>query len=197
MVGTERVKRLLVVYLAGLALLVATMVSAVYGVDAREAQPGDAGVLGQPRSEVEARFGPPTEQVEMSGRPIYDETYAYEAEDATIYISYRDANGVQVAAYIELDWRGDGVDKTRAQEAVASLLPPDAKRTELYTAPPTLGGPLAIDSRRYESASLRENPVLAPEVLVNQQQRWPDDEAAAVMVESTSLTIRERTQLTG
>jgi len=191
------VTRLIAVYLVGLALLVATMASGVYGVGAQEAQGELGGVLGLPRLEVEARLGPSTEQVEMPGHPIYDETYAYEAEDATTYVSYRDINGVETAVYVELAWRGDGVDEQQAQRATESLIPADAELTELYVAPPTPGGPIALVTYRYESAGLGELQALAPEILVIHQQHWSDDDSEPAMVQSTSIMLRERTQLTG
>jgi len=64
-------------------------------------------------------------------------------------------------------------------------------------APPTSSGPIALVTERYESASLGENSILAPELLVIYQEQWGHPTVAdSTKVLAVSISIRERTQLT-
>jgi hypothetical protein len=158
----------------------------------------ETGVLGATRGEIEAEYGRVEKPITVPGHPIYDETFAYELDEATLYVTYRDVNDELTAVYAELAWEGDGIDEPAARAVVQNLLPVDAKLTELYVAPPTSSGPVALVTERYESASLGEDPTLAPEVLVIFQQQWGDPTVAqSTRVLSVSISIRERTQATG
>src|SRR5829696_1425988 len=92
--------------------------------------------------------------ITVPGHPIYDETFAYVLGEATLFVTYRDTNGELSVVYAELAWAGDGVDEPAARAVVRSLLPDGGKLTELYVAPPTSSGPVALVTERYESASL-------------------------------------------
>ncbi|MCC6791571.1 MAG: hypothetical protein IT336_07805 [Thermomicrobiales bacterium] len=158
----------------------------------------DSGALGLPKSKIEAVFGPSGDPIEMPGHPIFDETYAYETEEGTLTVSYRDVDGVPTAVFIEFAWVGDGVGDAVASDLVDRCLPADATLTELYTAPPTPNGPIALVMNRYESDSLGRIAALAPEILVIFHERWdvpgvPDGRS----ILSVTITVRERTQLTG
>jgi len=129
--------------------------------------------------------------------PIYNEVFAYELGEATLFVTDRDTNGELSVVYAELAWAGDGVDEPAARAVVRNLLPAGAKLTELYVAPPISSGPVALVTERYESASLGENPTLAPEVLMIYQEQWGDPTVAdGTRVLSVSISIQERTQAT-
>jgi hypothetical protein len=156
----------------------------------------DSGALGSTRTRIEARFGHVSDPIDVPGHPIYDQTYAYETQAGTLYVSYRDINGEQIAVYLEFAWGGKGVSERDAQTLVTGLLPADAKLTELYIAPPTTSGPIAFVMNRYTSESLGAGGVLASEILVTYQQSWTDGPGGSA-VHAVSIAIRERTQLTG
>ena len=93
---------------------------------------------------------------------------------------------------------GDGVTQQVARATVQKMLPSDARLTELYVAPPTTSGPIALVTERYESRALAENPALAPDVLVIHQEIWGEPTVAdSTAVHTISMAIRERTQATG
>lgn len=180
-----------------LVLLVLVTASGVSSAGAR-AVTIDSGALGLPKSKIEAVFGPSGDPIETPGHPIFDETYAYETGEGTLTISYRDVDGVPTAVFIEFAWVGDGVGDAVARDLVGRFLPADATLTELYTAPPTPNGPIALVMNRYESESLGRIAAFAPEILVVFHERWdvqgvPDGRS----ILSVSITVRERTQLTG
>jgi hypothetical protein len=86
---------------------------------------------------------------------------------------------------------------SQRRAAVYNLLPADAELTELYVAPPTSSVPAALVTERYESATLAENPTLAPELMVIYQEQWGDPSVSeSTRVLSVSISIRERTQAT-
>lgn len=149
-------------------MLLAVVAIGAAGAHAASQQSLESGALGLTRPEVEARWGAATEQIEMRGHPVYDETYAYGAEEGMTYVSYRDVNGVQIAVYVEFVWFGDGVTEQVAAETIEDLLPADAELTEIYLAPSTPDGPIALAANRYASESLgtAQAGVLASEILV-------------------------------
>ena len=181
--------------LASLVLIVALVV----GVQSAAAQPALAsGALGVTRAEFEATFGRPSEEIDAPGHPIYDESYAHENEDGTLFVTYREINGEAIAVYLEFAWRGNGASAQAARAVAAGLLPTDAELTEIYVAPPTRSGPVALVTHRYESDALGAVQTLAPEILVIYQERWGDDaQADSTRVEAISIVTRERTQATG
>jgi len=165
----------------------------MHGATARQAVSIDSGALGLFPSEIEAIFGPPSERVEVPD-PGYDDTWAYETEDGTLIVTYREINGEEIAIYLEFSWRGEGTGEIDARHLVESLLPADAELTELYTAPPTTSGPIALVSNRYESESLGSNMALTSEILVTYQETWSANNPPAV--HAVSISMRERTQAT-
>jgi hypothetical protein len=178
--------------LAFMALAMA-FVTGVHGVTARQAVSIDSGALGLFPREVEAIFGPPAERIDVPD-PEYGDTWAYETEDGTLIVTYREINGEDIAIYVEFNWRGDGVGEVDARNLVESLLPADAELTELYTAPPTTSGQIALVSNRYESAALGSNMALTPEILVMYQESWSANNPPSV--HAVSISMRERTQAT-
>jgi hypothetical protein len=172
----------------------------ILGAAAQPAASLDSGALGLSRAEVEARFGRTPAPIDVPGHPIYDETYAYEAEEGTLFVTYREVNGQSLAVYVEFAWRGRGVSEPAAQAAAKSFLPSDAELTALYVAPPTSAGPVALVTNQYRSNALGANPALAPEILVIYHERWDGPAEGAgegERVEAVSIMIRERTQATG
>ena len=179
------------------ALTTVVMAASGPGVRTADAQALESEALGLTRTEFEAAWGPATEQVEMPGQYGSDELFLHGAEDAMIYVSYREFNSEQIVIYVELNWLGDGVSEDLARETIERLLPGDATLTELYTSPPTPDGPIALSMYRYISDSLGEvhSGVLASEILVLEQHAW-NEAAGASTIMSISLMIRERTQIT-
>jgi hypothetical protein len=158
----------------------------------------ESGALGLSKSEIEADFGTVEKPLVVPGHAIYDKTFAYETQAGTLYVSYRDVNGELTAVYVEFAWRGNGVSEQAARDMVAHLIPADASLTELYVAPPTSRGPVALVTYRYESESLGAVPALAPEILVIAQEEWGDPaEVDSTRVMAVSISIPERTQATG
>ncbi|MDP9368535.1 MAG: hypothetical protein M3Q03_09720 [Chloroflexota bacterium] len=144
------------------------------GVVVAGAQPEatlDSGVLGVTRAEIEAEWGRATKPIDVPGHPIYDETYAYPGKDGTLFVTYHDLNGEDVAVYIEFAWSGEGATEQGAQAVGKGLLPADSKLTEFYVAPPTSTGPIALVTHRYESDALGANPALPPDILVVYQEQ--------------------------
>jgi hypothetical protein len=158
----------------------------------------DSGAVGLTRAEIEADFGRSPEPIDVPGHPIYDQTYAYETQAGTLTVSYRSVNGEDLAVYVEFAWRGEGVPAHAARNLVEDFLPADAELTELYIAPPTASGPLALVTHRYQSDDLVvASPTFAPEILVISQQTWGDPSAVeSERVQAVSLITRERTQST-
>jgi hypothetical protein len=184
--------------IAILLMVLAAVIAATAGVSAATQPALASGALGLSRAQIEAMWGAATEPVEMPGRPMYDATYAYGSQAAMTYVSYREYNGEQLAVYVEYTWFGDGATQGVASATIEGLLPSDAALTELYVAPATPEGPITLLVYRYISEALGEahHGVLAPEILVIQQEVW-NDAAGSAAVSSFSLMIRERTQLTG
>src|SRR5215213_3126920 len=101
-----------------LAIIVGVLASVIgLGIAAAGAQQGprnesfETGVLGATRAEIEAEFGRGEKPITVPGHPIYDDTFAYELGEATLYVTYRDVNGELIAVYAEFTWAGDGVDE--------------------------------------------------------------------------------------
>jgi hypothetical protein len=181
-----------------LAVLAALMIGVGLSVALGQEASLDSGALGLTKVEIEADFGTVEKPITVPGHAIYDETFAYESQAGTVYVSYRDINGEMVAVYVEFVWRGDGVSEQDARDMIAHLIPADSTLTELYIAPPTGSGPIALVTSRYKSDSLGGIPALAPEVMVIEQQLWGDPaEAGSTRVAAVSISIRERTQATG
>ena len=161
-----------------------------------------SGALGLTRSEIEAMWG--GGEGPFAGQGHYfdvHDLYTYQATGETYHIAYQQINGIEIAVYVQVDWLGDGVTQGVARETVAGLIPDDARLTDLYTAPPTPGGPIAFSVTRYASEALGSPQVhsgaLAPEILVVAQERWGDPSVAnSSSVISLSIAVRERTQLT-
>ncbi len=172
--------------------------SSVLGAGAQPEASLDSGALGLTRDEIEVEWGRANTPIDVPGHPIYDETYAYPDENGTLFVTYRNLNGDDIAVYVEFAWSGDGATEQVAHAVGKRLLPADSEITELYVAPPTTDGPVALVTERYESEALGANPALPPDILVVYQQRWGDStEADSTRVEAVSIMIREGTQLTG
>lgn len=181
------------------AVLAVTVVAlgGVTTLAASNQQQVESDALGLTRDQLETIWGPAIEAVVMPGQPVTDEMFRYEVVDVMINVAYRDVNGEQIAIYVELYWLGDGVSQAVATETIERLLPADASMTELYVAPPTPNGPVALSIYRYTSESLGDSHggLLATEILVIEQHAWM--EAAGIStITSINLMIRERTQLT-
>jgi hypothetical protein len=180
--------------LLAFVVLAMTIAGFAPGASARQAVSLDSGALGRFKSEIEADFGPSGSPIEVPGHPIYDETYAYETQAGTLFVSYRDINGETIATFVEFSWRTAGVDEATARSMVEQLIPADSELTGLYTSPPTTSGPVALVANQYVSESLGQNPALASEFLVIYQETWSDDGS---LVHGISIAIRDRTQATG
>ncbi len=185
---------------SALAFALAIMVvvhSGAAGVSAANQQALDSEALGLTRDQLEEIWGAATEPVDVPGQPGTDEMFLYGAEDAMTYVSYRELNGEQIAVFVELAWLGDGVSQQVSTQTIERLLPADAILTELYIAPATPDGPIALSIYRYTSESLADayDDTLAAEILVIEQHAW-NDAAGSSTITSFSLMIRERTQLT-
>jgi hypothetical protein len=161
-----------------------------------------SGALGLTRSEIEAMWG--GGEGPFAGQGHYfdvHDLYTYELAGELYHVAYQQINGVEIAVYVQVDWLGDGVNEAAARDTVARLIPEDARLTDLYTAPPTPGGPTAFSVSRYSSQALGSAQVhdgaLAPEILVVAQERWGDPSVPnSTSVISLSIAVRERTQLT-
>lgn len=153
-----------------------------------------SGGLGLTRSQLEETLGP-GEQVEMPGHPIYDSTYAYGTQLGMFSVWYMEANGDAYAAYIEINFASDNLDSSEARKHAERMMPTDARFTELYVAPATPNGPLAIEMTRYVSESLGKihSGVFAPEIVVMIQQPW-DDSNQGTPASSVSIMARMVTQ---
>lgn len=81
---------------------------------------------------------------------------------------YREVNGDAYAASIEIDFIGDTLDASEARQHAERFMPTDAEFTELYVAPATPNGPIAIEMMRFVSESLStfNSGVFAPEIVV-------------------------------
>src|SRR5215217_2638994 len=117
-------------------MLMAVTVSGMTRAGTQEAAV-DSGALGLSRAGIETQFGQAETPIAVPGHPIYDETYGYETEEGTLFVSYREINGEEFASYVEFSWRGDGASEQVARTTVESLIPSDAELTEIYVAPPT------------------------------------------------------------
>lgn len=179
--------------LLAFVVLAMTIAGFASSAGARQAASLDSGALGRFKSEIEADFGPSGSPINVPGHPVYDETYAYETQAGTLYVSYRDINGETIATYVEFSWRTDGVDEAAALSMVEHLIPADSELIGLYTAPPTTSGPVALVANQYASESLGMNPALASEFLVVYQETW---DGTSSLVHGVSIAIRDRTQAT-
>jgi hypothetical protein len=168
---------------------------------ARQAEPPlDSGGLGLPRAAIEANWGPGAGPFAGPGHyfDIY-EFYTYQLTGAIHHVAYQTIGNEQIARYVQIDWLGDGVTGPVLRDVVARLIPADARLTDLYWAPPTPGGPLALVSYRYVSETLGAayNGVLAPEILVISHEVWGRPSAPdGTQVNAVSIIARERTQAT-
>jgi hypothetical protein len=135
-----------------------------------------SGGIGLTRASWEEAHGA-GERIEVVN-PLYDELYAYEG--GSLFVAYEDVKpgGEAEAAVlvVERAWEDDGVPFAEAKAAAAALLPADAALADPpYVAPPTPGGPVALESHRYESAALDAVPyyptTLNPDVLVTYHER--------------------------
>jgi hypothetical protein len=133
-----------------------------------------SGALGMTRADIEARWGT-GERVDVPGHPIYDEMYAYPGQGWTTYVWYMAFNGLEVAAYVEVDFGPEGVPMVDARDLVTNYLPADAEFSELFVAPPTPGGPTALSMTRYLSPSLAAayDNIIPAEILVTLHESWP------------------------
>ncbi len=160
----------------------------------------DSDALGQPRTVIEAAWGPGTGPLPGSGHyfDLY-ELYAYPVTDAVYHVAYRRIAEEQIAVYVQVTWLGDGVTEAVMRASVATLIPADARLTDLYWAPPTPDGPIAFSTYRYVSETLGSayNGELAPEILVILHEVWgPPSQPDGTQVNAVSIMVRERTQAT-
>jgi hypothetical protein len=159
-----------------------------------------SGALGLTRDEIEDRWG--AGEGPFAGQGHYfdvQDLYTHEADGETFHVAYQKVNGEEIAVYVQVDWAGDGATETEARDSAVGLIPDDARITDLYSAPPTPGGPLAFSVYRYRSEALGavHDGALAPEILVIFHERWGDASVPnSTRVAALSITVRERTQLT-
>ncbi len=109
--------------------------SSVLGAGAQPEASLDSGALGLTRDEIEVEWGRANTPIDVPGHPIYDETYAYPDENGTLFVTYRNLNGDDIAVYVEFAWSGDGATEQVAHAVGKRLLPADSEITELYVAP--------------------------------------------------------------
>jgi hypothetical protein len=170
------------------------------GAGAATLQPFVSGALGLTRDEIEDKWG--AGDGPFAGQGHYfdiQDLYTYEMDGETFNVAFQEVNGEKIAVYVQLDWPGDGATEADARESAVGLIPEDARITDLYSAPPTPGGPLAFSVYRYRSESLgaAHDGVLAPEILVIFHERWGDASVPnSTRVAALSIAVRERTQLT-
>jgi hypothetical protein len=166
---------------------------AARGAEAAALQPFVSGALGLTKDEIEDRWG--TGEGPFAGQ----ELYTYDVDGEIFHVAYQGVNGEEIAVYVQVDWDGEGATETDARDSAVGLIPEDARITDLYSAPPTPGGPLAFSVYRYRSEALgaAHDGVLAPEILVIFHERWGDASVAnSTRVAGLSIAVRERTQLT-
>lgn len=134
-----------------------------------------SGGLGLTRPEFEARFGT-GEPVETAGDPRYDSTYAYGTQLGTIFVWYHDLGDDSFVTYIEIDVASETLSSDEARNRAERLLPTDSQFTELYVAPATPNGPVAIEMMRFVSPSLGEvhDRAFPSEIVVMIHQLWAD-----------------------
>jgi hypothetical protein len=154
----------------------------------------ESGGLGLTRAQFEETFGP-GELVEMPGHPIYDSTYSYGTQLGMVYAWYLDMNGESYVSYIEIDFASDKLDASEARQRAESLMPTDATFSELYIAPSTPSGPVAIEMTRYVSESLGKvhEGTFPPEIVVMIQQPW-NDSTTGTPASGISIMTRMVTQ---
>lgn len=185
---------------AGTSLFVGGFGGHRFGADAAQFAPLASGALGLTRDEIEDTWG--TGEGPFAGQGHYfdvQDLYTYEVQGETYHVAYQEVNGQKVAVYVQVDWSGDGVAETDARDIAIGLIPDDARITDLYSAPPTPGGPLAFSVYRYRSEALgaAHEGALAPEMLVIFHERWGDASVpSSTRVAALSVSVRERTQLT-
>lgn len=159
-----------------------------------------SGALGLTRDEIEDSWG--AGEGPFAGQGHYfdvQDLYSYEVDGETFHVAFQKVNGEEIAVYVQVDWAGEGATETDARDSAVGLIPDDARITDLYSAPPTPGGPLAFSVYRYRSEALGavHDGALAPEILVIFHERWGDATVpSSTRVAALSITVRERTQLT-
>ncbi len=173
--------------------------SAAPAARAQEGPDFESGALGLSQVAFIDRWGPIGEPVEVAGHYLRD-MYMVGTQAGILHVAFGDVAGGPVALYVEFAWHEDGAPEADTTDLIEGLLPADADLTELYIAPPTPVGPVALEMRRYISASLAAayDDQLPPEIGMVIQQHWLDPTRPDnVLVKSVSVAIRERTQRTG
>lgn len=160
----------------------------------------DSGGLGLSRTDIETTWGSGTGPLPGSGHYFdLQELFAYPVKDAVYHVAYRRIAEQQVAVHVQVTWLGDGVTDAVMRATVAELIPADARLTDLYWAPPTPDGPIALSTYRYVSEALGAayNGELAPELLAISHEIWgPPSQPNSTQVNAVSIMVRERTQAT-
>lgn len=173
---------------------------AARGAEAASLHPFVSGALGLTRDEIEDKWG--TGEGPFAGQGHYfdvQELFTHDVDGETFHVAYQRFNGEEIAVYVQVDWDGEGATESVARDSAVGLIPEDARITDLYSAPPTPGGPLAFSVYRYRSEALGavHEGMLAPEVLVIFHERWGDAAVPnSTRVVGLSIAVRERTQLT-
>lgn len=158
----------------------------------------DSGALGLTREQFVAQWGPLGDQVEVPGHYL-NPMYAVAAAEGSAYVAFQTINGQEIATFVEIAWEGDGAPEFETRKLVRSLIPHDARLTELYTAPPTPSGPSALVIYRYASEGMAAayDGVFPAEIAIIAQQTWLDPtQPDNVLIRRVSVTLRERTQTT-
>lgn len=157
----------------------------------------ESGALGLTRPEIEAMWG---EGVGPFAGPggyfnVY-EMYSYYSQRGTYHVAYQDTNGIEIAVYLEITLPG-GMGQRDSREFAARYLPEDARRTEVFTAPPSPDGATAVQSYRYVSPAMADvyEGLLPEEMLVTFYERWDDPEYEfGIRVTAISMMVRTITQ---
>ncbi|MDQ3657788.1 MAG: hypothetical protein M3457_22275 [Chloroflexota bacterium] len=171
----------------------------VVGLAGGLAQQGglSSGALGLTRAEIDEQWGQGVGP--FAGPGFYFnvyEMYTYYSQRGNYHVAYQDVNGRDIAVYLEVDLPG-GMSEREARVMTAGYLPVDAQLTDVYTAPPTPDGAIALTTYRYVSASLDAayGGILPGEILVIVQERWGDpDFEFGTRVIGVSMMVRTITQ---
>lgn len=158
----------------------------------------DSGALGLTRKQFVAQWGPLGDRVEVIGHYL-NPMYAVGVEEGSAYVAFQSINDQEIVTFVEIAWDGNGAPEFETRELVRSLIPLDARLTELYTAPPTPSGPGALVIYRYASEGMAAayNGVFPAEIAIIAQQTWLDPtQPDNVLIRRISVTLRERTQTT-
>ncbi|HEV2108872.1 MAG TPA: hypothetical protein VGR16_11460, partial [Thermomicrobiales bacterium] len=135
-----------------------------YNIPVATAQPSDlqSGGIGLTRAAWEADHGV---GVPVDTPSFVFDTFAYEDEDVTYYVAFEGSkeDADDVIMYVEVAWGEEGVPYQQATEAVRALLPADATIMEAYAAPPTPGGPIALNAQHHASGALATVPYGSPD----------------------------------